>query len=76
VETKAYSVFLPTGGLPVFHVMKFVDTTTGETLDAAYAKPPQEDRQGRFVPARFDTVLVNISDSENATIQGNNSFYK
>ncbi|KAI0634264.1 hypothetical protein C8Q77DRAFT_1072903 [Trametes polyzona] len=65
VERKSLSVFLPFNKVQGFHKLKFVlDDAQAlgimeELNDAAHARPPRKDTQGRMVPGRFDTILVN-----------------
>ncbi|KAF8320234.1 hypothetical protein F5887DRAFT_905168, partial [Amanita rubescens] len=61
VEQRSLYTFLPFLALPVFHRIKFRDANN-VIIDAIHVQPARKDKQGRFVPARFDTALVNSSD--------------
>lgn len=65
IERASLDVFYGFGTLPVFHKIKFTLEDAQHlgimdaTHDAVHARPARRDKQGRHVPARFDTVLVN-----------------
>jgi hypothetical protein len=63
VDREVFNTFLPCRSLNVWHSMKFLreDPLTREksTADIIHAHPPTKDGQGRAVPSRFDTVLIN-----------------
>ena len=64
IESHAYDLDIPNAFFSVYHSIKFtVDNSSGsETVDIIHAKPASIDKQGRSVPARFDTVLIHQSD--------------
>ncbi|EPQ54137.1 hypothetical protein GLOTRDRAFT_44196 [Gloeophyllum trabeum ATCC 11539] len=76
VEDAAGDVFLPFQTLPVFHMIKFTNEdllrvgSAVETLDAVHVRPAKSDPRGRPVPARFDTVLVNLGSGKELGLTG------
>lgn len=66
IEQAAGSVYLRFQSLPVYHKIKFWNPDPFErsdqegTRDAVHVRPIRQDSRGRNVPARFDTVLVNV----------------
>ena len=62
--------------LQVYHKVKFVLEDAQQfgimeaTRDAVHARPARRDRQGRPVPPRFDTVLVNDGTGGASGVQG------
>ncbi|CDO71997.1 hypothetical protein BN946_scf184943.g32 [Trametes cinnabarina] len=76
VEHAALARPLPLRKVQAFHKLKFslVDAQelgVMETLqDAAHARPERTDRQGRAVPGRFDTVLINDGTGGRSGVQG------
>ncbi|KIJ64931.1 hypothetical protein HYDPIDRAFT_28277 [Hydnomerulius pinastri MD-312] len=75
-EDAAANVIIPFWSIAVFHKIRFnaidslgrKDDTT--TIDAIHCKPKRKDRQGREVPARFDTALVNLGSGSSTGIEG------
>ena len=63
VEQRSLYTFLPFLALPVFHRVKFCDEND-VIIDAIHAQPARKDKQGRLIPARFDTALVDSSNSD------------
>jgi hypothetical protein len=67
IRNRGAETLIPFRKVPVYHKVKFVanvsscDGSKPEIVDAVLARPEQTDSQGRVVPARFDTVLVNSS---------------
>ena len=58
---RGENVYLPFSRVPVYHCMKFTTSSNpeeSEIIDAIHARPEQKDSHGRFIPSRFDTVLV------------------
>ncbi|KIJ65793.1 hypothetical protein HYDPIDRAFT_109810 [Hydnomerulius pinastri MD-312] len=74
-EDAAQDINLPRA-LPIFHKIRFnsVDSSghcdESQTVDAIHAKPGRKDRQGRGVPARFDTALINLGDGKDTGVKG------
>ncbi|EPQ49860.1 hypothetical protein GLOTRDRAFT_51483, partial [Gloeophyllum trabeum ATCC 11539] len=72
IEDAANRMSIRFQTIPVFHKIKFRNrdpfarTAEFDTSDAVHAKPIRQDSRGRDVPARFDTVLVNMGTSGNA----------
>ncbi|KAI0331458.1 hypothetical protein GY45DRAFT_1248627 [Cubamyces sp. BRFM 1775] len=67
ISRASARVNLPFRRIAVFHRIKFfLEDVHGfgvpgeETRDVVHARPSRRDTQGRPVPARFDTVLVNL----------------
>jgi Plavaka transposase len=56
----ANNTLIPFTRVSVFHKIRFVGQMkdSEQTIDAAFAKPEQRDKDGNVVPGRFDTVLV------------------
>ncbi|KAI0631297.1 hypothetical protein C8Q77DRAFT_1062323 [Trametes polyzona] len=76
VEAESLNVFLPFNKVQAFHKLKFV-LDDAQSLgimegfhDAAHARPRRKDSQGRMVPGRFDTILVNTGTGGHSGIQG------
>ncbi|KAF8645678.1 hypothetical protein AX14_009192, partial [Amanita brunnescens Koide BX004] len=63
VERQSLYLFLPFVALPVFHHIKFCNEDQ-LIVDAIHVQLAQRDKQGRVVPARFDTAFVNINSNE------------
>ncbi|KZT19755.1 hypothetical protein NEOLEDRAFT_1077268, partial [Neolentinus lepideus HHB14362 ss-1] len=76
VEDAAGDVFLPFQTLPVFHKIKFSNEDLlriggpVETSDAVHVRPAKSDSRGRPIPARFDTVLVNLGSGKEFGLSG------
>jgi hypothetical protein len=60
VRARAADTLIPFRTVPVFHKIKFTigDNASSEIVDAIHIRPEQVDSQGRMIPPRFDTVLV------------------
>ena len=59
----------------VYHKFKFTmpaDSahTKNLTLDAIYVRPERQSKKGLVIPARFDTVLVNVGSGGETGVQG------
>ncbi|TBU58884.1 hypothetical protein BD310DRAFT_850215 [Dichomitus squalens] len=69
VDHESRNIFLPFATFPAWHRIKFRLEDLQNfgimeaTRDAAHARPTRVDRRNRPVPARFDTVVVEDSDS-------------
>ncbi|KAH7902826.1 hypothetical protein BJ138DRAFT_1121048 [Hygrophoropsis aurantiaca] len=76
LEDAAYEVILPVSSVSVFHKIRYNAINSlgfkdeSATVDAIHVKPQQKDQQGRIVPARFDTVLVNMGEGRETGIEG------
>ncbi|EPQ49907.1 hypothetical protein GLOTRDRAFT_28649, partial [Gloeophyllum trabeum ATCC 11539] len=76
VEQAAANIYLPFQRLPVFHKIKFWIKDPfhrglgSETSDAVHVRPSRRDSREREVPARFDTVLVNLGVGTGTDIRG------
>ncbi|KAK7687242.1 hypothetical protein QCA50_009747 [Cerrena zonata] len=69
LERAAANIILPFSSLQIFHKIRFYNRpvedwlNSDDVMDVAHARPSYQDKQGRLVPARFDTVLINIVDN-------------
>lgn len=76
VEQASLAVSLRFRKMQVFHKLKFTlddaqDLGIMENIhDVAHARPQRKDTQGRTVPGRFDTVLVNDGSGGPSGVQG------
>ncbi|KAH7920917.1 hypothetical protein BV22DRAFT_1107450 [Leucogyrophana mollusca] len=76
VEDAAQDVVIPLRTIPVYHKIRYnaIDSLgrkdESSTVDSIHAKPKRKDRQGREVPARFDTALVNLGDGKETGVEG------
>lgn len=76
VEHEALTVSYRFNTLPIYHKLKFVLEDAQQlgimeaVHDAAHARPARQDRYGRHVPARFDTVLINDGTGGPSGVQG------
>ncbi len=67
---------IPFKSVPVYHKLKFTSVASSgpskfHTLDAIYAQPKKLSRRKALIPARFDTVLLNMKDGGTGTgLQG------
>lgn len=75
LQHAAYRVFLPFQRVPIFHTIKFWNMDPQgraealDTQDAAHVKPRRKGKNG-WIPARMDTVLVEIDSDEDAGVSG------
>lgn len=76
VEQASLAVSLRFRKIPAFHKLKFALDDAQDlgvmdnTQDVAHARPERKDKQGRTVPGRFDTVLVNDGTGGFSGVQG------
>ncbi|EIW56974.1 uncharacterized protein TRAVEDRAFT_170977 [Trametes versicolor FP-101664 SS1] len=76
VEQQSLNVSLHFRKIQAFNKLKFIlddaqDLGVMEDVrDAAHARPERQDKQGRTVPGRFDTVLVNNGTGGRSGVQG------
>ncbi|KIJ13120.1 hypothetical protein PAXINDRAFT_136381 [Paxillus involutus ATCC 200175] len=76
LEDAAGDIIIPFHSLAVYHKVRFnmVDGSghkdVATTVDAIHCKPARKDRQGREVPARFDTALVNLGNGSDTGVEG------
>ena len=75
LEDQILYVNLPFTAVSVYHKLKF--TVPGDsilakrvTLDSIHARPERETKKGSKIPARFDTVLLNVGSGGNSGVQG------
>jgi hypothetical protein len=66
LQHAAFRIRLPFQRLPMFHKIKFWNedpqgrADASDILDAVHVHPRKKGKGGSWIPARFDTVLVNI----------------
>ncbi|KAI0372511.1 hypothetical protein BV20DRAFT_1034577 [Pilatotrama ljubarskyi] len=76
VERASAAVYFNFRTVPVFHRIKFLlDDVQGFSMaddltDVTHARPARQDTQGRPVPVRFDTVLVNDGSGGETGVAG------
>jgi len=75
LEQQILYVNLPFTAVPVYHKLKFTvpgDSTMAKrvTLDSVHVRPERLTKKGSNIPARFDTVLLNVGSSGNSNMQG------
>ncbi len=76
VEQASLTVGFRFRKVQAFHKLKFsLDDAQNlgimeDIRDVAHARPERKDKQGRTVPGRFDTVLVNDGTGSAAGVQG------
>ncbi|KAJ4471459.1 hypothetical protein J3R30DRAFT_3407826 [Lentinula aciculospora] len=68
LDNEASSIFLGVSHVSVYHRVKYIHqdffTQVSSTVDSIHAQPAQVGKHGKPVPARFDTALVRVSDSD------------
>ncbi|KAJ6497170.1 hypothetical protein C8R47DRAFT_972715 [Mycena vitilis] len=76
IENLAGDFYTPFQKLPVYHTMKFWNSdalgreNATDTLDTVHVKPGYQNKQGRHVGGRFDTVLVNDGTGNHTGVAG------
>ncbi|KAH9857831.1 hypothetical protein C2E23DRAFT_720065 [Lenzites betulinus] len=69
IEKASAAIYFPFHRVPVYHRIKiWIDEPDGllaipQVGDLIHVRPSRQDRHGTTVPARFDTVLVNVGTS-------------
>jgi len=61
LRDRAHDTHIPFTSVMVFHKIKFTRGNERDIADTVHVRPEQKDRDGRIIPARFDTVLVESS---------------
>ena len=69
LKALAADTLIPFWSVPVFHKVKFTSKSTCEVIDAIHVRPEQKDTHGRFIPSRFDAVV--IQGSSQGRVHGN-----
>ncbi|KAJ4470135.1 hypothetical protein J3R30DRAFT_3808633 [Lentinula aciculospora] len=68
LDNEASSIFLGVSHVSVYHRVKYIHqdffTQVSSTADSIHAQPARVGKHGKPVPARFDTALVRVSDSD------------
>ncbi|EPQ50619.1 hypothetical protein GLOTRDRAFT_50393 [Gloeophyllum trabeum ATCC 11539] len=73
IENAAASLSIRFQTVPVYHKIKFWNRdpfrrkSEQDSSDAVHVRPVRQDSRGRAVPARFDTVLVNLGTASNGS---------
>jgi hypothetical protein len=57
LRDRGENTLIPFRHVPVFHKIKF-GNRDGSVIDSIHIRPEQVDKNGRIIPARFDTALV------------------
>ncbi|KAJ6533473.1 hypothetical protein B0H19DRAFT_1213945 [Mycena capillaripes] len=76
VENLANDFYTPFGKLSVYHTIKFWNgdalgrAHTADVLDTVHVKPGYQNKQGRQIGGRFDTVLVNDGTGTHTGVAG------
>ncbi|KAJ7137196.1 hypothetical protein C8R44DRAFT_828619 [Mycena epipterygia] len=77
VEAQSASVALPFGVVPVFHKIKFTtedpytaDGPADSVIDAIHVQPGKQLKNGKLLPARFDTALINDGSGKMTAVDG------
>ena len=75
LERQILYVNLPFTTVPVYHRLKFtvpVDLTLAKRvmLDSIHVQPERQTKKGSIIPARFDTVFLDVGPSGNSGVQG------
>ena len=75
LERQILYVNIPFTTVPVYHRLKFTtpgDTTLAKrvTLDSIHVRPERRTKKGSTIPARFDTVLLNVGSGGETGVQG------
>ena len=75
LERQILYVNLPFTTVPVYHRLKFTvpgDLTSAKrvTSDSIHVRPGHQTKKGSQIPARFDTVLLNVGSGGETGVQG------
>ncbi|KAJ3556475.1 hypothetical protein NP233_g11966 [Leucocoprinus birnbaumii] len=77
VTSYLCTVYLLFVHLPVYHCIKFtshdpyaLDPNRSAVVDSIHVDPASQDKYGKAIPARFDTVIVNCDHGEIAGMRG------
>ncbi|KAJ3735343.1 hypothetical protein DFJ43DRAFT_1037221 [Lentinula guzmanii] len=67
LDDEASGIFLGVSHVSVYHRIKYIHqdffTQVSSTDDSIHVQPAQVGKYGKIVPARFDTALIRITDS-------------
>lgn len=75
LQNAAFQIILPFRRVPVFHKIRFWNedpqgrSEASDTFDVAHVRPRKKGTNG-WIPARFDTVLVDLSAENFAGVAG------
>ncbi|PPQ76921.1 hypothetical protein CVT26_001382 [Gymnopilus dilepis] len=77
IEAASDRVSLPFYKVSVYHRLKFIsrdpyalDPTKKEVVDSIHVEPECRDKNGKVVPGRFDTAVVNFNNGGETGVQG------
>ncbi|KAJ7140543.1 hypothetical protein C8R43DRAFT_954828 [Mycena crocata] len=71
IETYAGNLAMPFRAVPVYEKIKWVtEMLPDTTIDSAHCKPASENKRGKSVAARFDTVLINDGNGKETGVEG------
>ena len=75
LEHQILYVNIPFATVSIYHRLKFTtsgDTTLAKrvTLDSIHVRPERQTKKGSMIPARFDTVLLNLGSGGETGVQG------
>jgi len=77
VQEAASNIDIPFNKVSVYHRIKFVsrdpfdlNPLTETTVDSIHVEPPKLNKNGKTIPGRFDTVLVNGDNGGKTGIKG------
>ncbi|KAA1474227.1 hypothetical protein DENSPDRAFT_866389 [Dentipellis sp. KUC8613] len=75
-QRRIRDTLVPQNAVSVFHKIKFwnhdaLQREDGQDeRDAVHARPNDKDKQGRFLPGRFDTALIKVGDASDRGVTG------
>jgi hypothetical protein len=74
LEATLHGVRMPFRSVPVWHRIKYLRedpvSMTTMTADSIHVRPPTVNGNGKTIPGRFDTALVNVGVGGNTGIDG------
>ena len=70
VERESVNIRIPFVNVSAYHRIKYVEGDESTTVDSIHVQPKRQDKYGRLVPGRFDTVLVRIGSENQTGIHG------
>lgn len=75
LQQAAFEILLPFQRVPIFHKIRFWNEDpqgrldASDTIDVAHIRPKRKGKKG-WIPARFDTVLVDLDAEDFAGVTG------
>jgi hypothetical protein len=70
VERESVHVRIPFVNVSTYHRIKYTEEGKAIIVDSIHVQPKRNDKHGRPIPGRFDTVLVHIGSEGEAGIHG------